>query len=64
VSLNWEIFKLFELETEEFSVASGTIGFFSDIFVFLVNSDAFTDPEDTSLKVFLSELNEIDPDEK
>lgn len=64
VFLNCDTLRLFEVLTEEFSVASGTIGSVSVNVVFLLNSEALTDPEDTSLKLDLKELKEMGPDPK
>jgi hypothetical protein len=54
---------LLSSETEEFSVASGTIGFVFEVEVLLLSSDALIEPEPDSLKLVLKELKEMDPDE-
>ena len=63
VSLNCDVFQ-FDCDdaTLAFSVASGTIGFVSDVEVSLISSDAFTSPEVIFLKLFLNSLKDIDPE--
>ena len=61
--MNCDSAKLLLVETEEFSVASGTIGFIFVVLIFLSNSEALIEP-DVSLKLSLRELKEIEPEEK
>lgn len=69
--LNWDNFKLFDVDIPSesvpeflFSVESGTIGSVSVTSVSLLSSEALIDPEDVSLKLDLKELNDIDPEVK
>ena len=52
------------VEICSFSVESGTIGFASDVLVFLLSSDALTGPLLVSLKLVLKLEKEIEPLEK